>query len=203
MWRIMPETHTSMNAVKKSLSRFGKVLFYCLILIPLVESFAEAQDSSGISRENYFWLSGGFGAGTSGGAAGVIISWQSGRGVLSIRYTYNEEINIFGPDPPNAVEDVGVLYGIALVKAPRDLVAISAGISSVSGVRRGRYLGNYGLFSDKYEKSTYKTIGVVLHGQFLWTPTPYFGLGLDVPVDLNREQSFIAVQLSLQIGLLR
>ncbi len=156
-------------------------------------------DSSGDAAGNHYWINGGIGLGSAGGSAGVNVFYQTGMHVVSIRFVYNEEMRIMGPDPPESVRDLGALYGLILKKTQTDLASISAGVSFVGVILRGRYFYS----SAEYEKLTYRTVGLALDGQFFWTPLPYFGLGVDIPANLNRDRSYVAMLFSLQCGVLR
>jgi len=165
----------------------------------------KAQDTLDNSHEQHYWLNGGVGvcSGSIPLSLGAILSYQTGTKLISIRYVYNTEfLRILGPEPDERIQDFGALYGIILKKTTKSLVSISGGISFVSVVRRGKPIYD-GFRISEYEKLIYQTVGVALHGQFFWTPLSFFGLGVDIPVSLNKERSFIAVQYSLQVGILR
>jgi len=124
---------------------------------------------------------------------------------LSFRYLRNEEFQILGPDSPlETVWDVGVLYG-RIAKASYGFASVSAGISLVGGVRRGRYLSSSGgWFGTRYfEEKNFITVGIPVEAQLFWTPLAFFGIGLYGFANLNIEKSFVGALLCIQFGKLR
>jgi len=177
-------------------------------------SFVYGQKTSSDSSGHFFWVNGGVGGslvhgglGSDPGAPsfGGSLYYQSGINLLSFRYLRNEEFQILGPDSPlETVWDVGVLYG-RIAKASYGFASVSAGISLVGGVRRGRYLSSSGgWFGTRYfEEKNFITVGIPVEAQLFWTPLAFFGIGLYGFANLNIEKSFVGALLCIQFGKLR
>jgi hypothetical protein len=177
-------------------------------------SFVYGQKTSSDSSGHFFWVNGGVGGslvhgglGSHPGAPsfGGSLCYQSGKNLLSFRYLRNEEFQILGADSPSeTVWDVGVLYG-RIAKASYGFASISAGISLVGGVRRGRYLSSSGGWfgTSYYEENDFITVGIPVEAQLFWTPLPFFGIGFYGFANLNTEKSFVGALLCIQFGILR
>ncbi len=184
----------------KNLGYAGTVkLSFLLVLVLWTASFSQTHDDSTDSRG--YWLSLGIGGGSGGGALSGGLSCEAGPGLVTLRYVHNEEFDLLGPSPAESVHEFGILYGI-MRKSPIGHIAFSGGIGFVGGVRRGRLLAREFL-SSKYERQTYQAIGAAFDYEAVWTPVSFLGIGLNIPANLNSEQSFIAFQLNLQLGSLR
>lgn len=179
-------------------------------------SFVYGQKTSSDSSGHFFWVNGGFGGSSVHGGLGShpgalsfggSLCYQSGKNLLSFRYLRNVEFQILGPDLPiEKVWDVGVLCGRIgrIAKASYGFASISAGISLVGGVRRGRYLGNTGWFgSSYYEENDFITVGIPVEAQLFWTLPAFSGIVFYVFANLNKEKSFVGALLCIQFGKLR
>ena len=98
---------------------------------------------------------------------------------------------IFG----DQLADIGLLYGR---ESSTDSFHFSfaAGLGRVTGER-----GEGGLFGSREDISP--TIGIPLELQCNWEPSNYFGLGLTGFANINIEQFFAGIALSVQLGKLR
>jgi hypothetical protein len=132
---------------------------------------------------------------------GINYSEHIKRGLISYRFIRNEEFILFGPRPSESVWDLGVLYG-RFAKTSDGFASVSAGVSYVGGVRRGKFLSSSGWISN-YEKLTFRTIGIPLEGQLFWTPTSFVGIGIYGFANMNLEKSFFGGLLCIQIGKIR
>jgi len=132
-------------------------------------------------------------------ALGVSVCRTNGSSLITIRYIYNREIVLFSPSPPETAWEIGALYG-GMVASSLGFASLSAGVSLVGGVRRGRVLFERGgawsfeSFTD-YEEVTFHTVGFPLDARLVWTPTPYFGVGLKGFANLNSEDPYLGVLL--------
>lgn len=161
-----------------------------------------AQDSYRKVEEDHYWFNAGLGTSSFGGSLGISASYQTGRSLASVRFIYNEEFNILGPSPSESVWDFGALYGIN-AKGSLVFASVSGGVSFVTGVRRGKYLGSSGWFSSNYESEPFVTVGIPVEGQLFWTPLNFLGIGFYGFANLNPEKSFVGALLSIQLGKLR
>lgn len=132
---------------------------------------------------------------------GINFSSQVKKGLISIRFIYNEEMNFLRISPKPSVSDFGVLYG-RMAKVSFGFVSISGGISYVFGEQLGAYKGisNY---TFNYETKTYSTIGIPFESQIFWTPRPNIGFGIYGFANINSERSFYGGLFCIQLGKLR
>lgn len=184
-----------------------KRIVFLLILTALTPLAVQAQQdssdpvSSGIipkqsSRdttfhEDRYWVNTGLGVGTNGMALIAGTHYQSGPNLLSFRGSATAEI--FGDE----FWDIGLLYGWASSEYDYH-ISFSSGIAVIGGSR-----SEGGLFSDTPREVISAQLGVPLEGQFFWRPFSNFGLGLYGFANLNTEQPFAGLALSVQLGKLR
>jgi len=176
---------------------------------PKSGQITQSENSASILNRQY-WINGGLGVSSAGLSSGVGFSHQTGKQLITVRSTYNEELNIFGPSPAERVWDVGVMYG-RIAKSKYGFASVSAGLGLVGGVKRGTYLGDnldddYGWFVikiDRYEKDKFVTLGFPAEIQAFWTPLSKLGIGITLYGNLNPEKSFAGFLVSIQIGNLR
>jgi hypothetical protein len=174
------------------------ILFGALISCP-GDSPSYAQDTSGNTKDQHYWVNigggfagvhGGLGEDDGGVSGGMGFSYQNGSSLFSIRGVENEEfkLDLWGySGPPEKVWDIGALYG-RVAKASYGLASISAGVGIV-GASNGE--GN----------SSYRP-GIPVEGQLFWTPSSVLGFGICGFADFNSKKSFAGVLFCLQIGLL-
>jgi hypothetical protein len=171
-----------------------RLALICLIALTVFSVNSYSQDTSGSVEECHYWLNMGFGISTVDMSGGAGFSYQSGKKLISIRYTHNEDFTLFEL-PKESVWDVGVLYGI-IRKSNYGLISASGGISIVGGYHRGAYIES----TDSYEKKSFFTFGIPLEFQLFFTPFDYVGVGLNEFANLNPENTFVGMLLCLQIG---
>ena len=174
------------------------ILFISLVVLILStgNSPVYAQSISNNSKADLGWLNAGIGGSSFGFSKGVSFSYQTGKHLISTRYTYNG-VYVF------KAWEIGILYGRSL-KTSLSLVSVSGGISIVGGIRRGKYLyTSFWCHRRIYEKITFLTIGIPIVFQLFWTPASFFGIGIYGLVNLNPEESFYGALLCIQLGKLR
>jgi hypothetical protein len=178
-----------------------------------IEDVTEYKYGPKLGKANY-WFNVGVGAGIvrggfrientdneAGPSYGFNFSTQMKRGLISIRYIYNEEMIFLNLLPKESVRDIGVLYG-RIAKASYGFASISGGISCVSGVHRGKFQ-NFSDHSINYEKQPYSTFGIPLESQLFWTPSSFIGLGIYGFANINPEKSFYGGLFCIQLGRLK
>lgn len=146
------------------------------------------ENTSNPDNNNRFWINAGLGVGTLGGAGIASTSYQFGLHLLSIRGAVTFEI--LGDD----FWDIGMLYGLATSKQNYH-ASISSGMAVMGGSRSAGFFEQSEVIS--------RQIGFPLEGQLFWWPSNVFGLGLNGFVNLNMEQTFAGLTLTLQLGKLR
>ncbi len=140
---------------------------------------------------NRYWVNTGLGVGTNGMALIAGTHYQFGPNLLSFRGCVTTEV--LGDE----FWDIGLLYGWASSEYDYH-ISFSSGIAVMGGSR-----SEGGLFSDTPREVISAQFGVPLEGQLFWRPSGNFGLGLYGFANLNTEQSFGGLALSVQLGKLR
>ena len=177
------------------------------------ESVTEYKYGPKLGKANYWFnvgvgvamVKGGFESGNSDNEVGLSygfnFSTQMKKGLISIRYIYNEEMIFLNLQPKESVHDIGVLYG-RIAKIPFGFASISGGISIVNGVHRGVF-ENLSDHSFNYDRKPYFTFGIPLESQLFWTPFPFMGVGIYGFANINQEKTFFGGLFCVQIGKLK
>lgn len=154
---------------------------------------------------------------TNGGlistSQGGLISYETGSTLVSVRYARTNELQFLTPSyPKETAEEITVLVG-QTHRSGSIFSSISAGISYVSGVKKGELVYSeslsraIGLFwdfpripgvIDYYQEIGFKTVGLAFHAQYFWLPIPSVGVGLDGVADINKEATYVGVLLSVR-----
>lgn len=151
-----------------------------VVLLAICVGTVAAQEADGDGRDGTAWLTGGLGKGSEGIALVAGADIESSRHVVSFRTAAT------GPlyDGGETYWDAGLLYGRAL-RWPEGLVAASAGIGVMGGWR-----------TDDHPS-------IPVAARMSWHPTGVVGFGAYGFLNLNQEQSFGGVTLTVELGLLR
>jgi hypothetical protein len=158
-----------------------------------------------------FWFNAGVGAGIVNGgfgsnnadnfdgpSFGLSYSTRKNKGLISIRFIYNEEMIFFKVSPLENLWDMGVLYG-RIARRSYGFASISGGLGLVGGVHRGSFI-NLSDYTIRYEKHTYNTFGIPFESQLFWTPSPFVGFGIYGFANVNPEKSFFGGLFCIQLG---
>lgn len=126
------------------------------------------------------WLTGGIGKGSEGIAA------IAGLNVASVPHLVSVRTATTGPilDGGETFWDTGILYGRAL-RWPEGFAAASAGVGVMGGHRTDEHLS------------------VPVAARVSWHLTSWLGFGAYGFVNINQEQPFGGVTLSVEMGMLR
>lgn len=116
--------------------------------------------------------------------------------LLSLHFQYSTEIEILGPSPPESVWNLGLSFG-KYIKKKQYFASISSGISILHFVQRGHIVEEQ-LFGDIYEKLIVYKIGIPITGQIFWTPTSFFGIGLNASININHKNTYYGSLLYFQ-----
>ena len=167
-----------------------RVLVLVLLTAGLGASSAAAQASPQQAAGAHYWIYAGpslttLGIGASGGVAVEV-----DRHVFSVRATSTD------PSFGQETWDVGILYGRALPVQSFTFSA-STGVAVVSGTRYGSLFGR-GTGTDLDTM-----IGFPLEGTITWTPTRVLGVGVRGFANVNTEQPFGGLGVTLHVGRLR
>jgi len=176
------------------------MMAFIFVFLSVESKIYGIQDTTN-SKPSSYWFSLGLGmsvfsnnAGISGGGS---FSLDYEKYFITIRYIENIEFVILGPSS-ESVWDLGVLYG-QCSKTSYGKVSIAGGIAIVGGFNRGEYIHGSGWFSSRYEKVGFTSIGIPVEAQLLWTPFPFFGVGINGFANINFEKSIAGALLCLQI----
>ncbi|MBN2103413.1 hypothetical protein JW835_05155 [bacterium] len=161
---------------------------------------AQAGKISPAPDYRFITLAGG--ASSHGLSAYVSAAGSMKTGIFKIRYSRHEELNILGPDPSENVWDIGLMRGVSK-KSRTACLSFSSGLALVGGVRRGEYLYSDGWFSSHYERDRFLTVGIPVETHFVYALSERFGLGFLLFANLNFEESFIGMAVSLELGRLK
>jgi hypothetical protein len=163
----------------------------CLIIVLWLTSgqLIHAQSSG----SQYFWIEFGIGGGSvgeEGVSANLNVNYQIGSNLLSGRIIGCGEL--FG----RTLNDYSFLYNCVLNSSAL-LISFGGGLGIVTGHI------SHGLFSDKAPEKIAPVIGLPLEARLFIRPLSFLGLGLFGFANINGEESFSGVTLSLAIGKLR
>jgi len=146
------------------------------------------------SSRSSWWASAGLGVGALNSHGDPAFA---GRAALSYRFRHNlltvrstVDARLFG----DSFWDVGILYGRAK-HGPRETTSFSVGVGAAGGER------GEGIFSNVTHQAT--TIAIPIEMQVFWIPTSVFGIGVCGFANINHEESFVGVVLTVEVGKLR
>jgi len=165
--------------------RSAAALALLLALCPAVAVAQAAATERATSDRDLGWVAFGLGLGAPYEAAAAVTANLGRARVLQFGYHCNTEFRLGGnPGSVNALH-----VGAGLSRASQSgRVALAAGPAVVWGSR------HEGLLEESFTAA-----GVVLSGQFMLTPHPTFGLGLDAFVIVNAVESARGLALTLVI----
>ncbi len=180
---------------------FLRYLFIILILITslsleFTSVFARTETKS---NENLYWFNGGLGRsslGSVGGSTGMSI--QLKKMMFSMRATANSEGGGI-LDGGDEFFDVGLLIGIATQRLKNN-ASFLVGIARVAG---SRYIETSDSFFGGKRVDIVPTIGFPIESQLFFKLSGWFGMGLNIYLNLNREETFGGITLNLMLGKLR
>ena len=150
-------------------------------------------------------LSAGVGPANRGVVGMVSIQARQRSRLLGIRIASASPFELFGDSPSPSDTDYGVLYGRYAARRA-GYTTVSAGLSVVSSLRRGRLLStDCTLFfgcTGRFEKVVTHTVGIPFEARAVFS-TRFAGLGIGVIGSLNSKGSFIGAGVTLEVGSLR
>lgn len=172
------------TAMSRARFVFSTALLFCMWSV-VQPAYAQGDSPEGTSWT--VWVSLGLGGGSEGFAGSLESAVQVNRHLLSLRSAI--VANIFD----DGFWDFAVLYGRA-TRWPRGQAAASIGLAIVDGERCAGLSGCTPVSA---------VLGFPIAAQVFWRPMVVVGVGLYGFANLNSEQSFAGVTLSLQFGKLR
>ena len=177
-----------------------KTLFFLLLI------YAQSLYSQTTSDSSHLLFSTlGFGSYRGEKSSGLdfqlSLDYQKKNYQWKFRYIGASEFQLFGPDPPESYNDIGVLYG-RVANAQNIQLSLSGGLGIVAGTMRGDYISSSGVLfpSSQYETKHVFTVGIPLEAAINYNPFKSFGLGFAVYANLNAVNSFWGINLMFKVG---
>ncbi|MGM0545831.1 MAG: hypothetical protein ACQEST_03850 [Bacteroidota bacterium] len=174
-----------------SMHLFGKspllVLFWLALLFAVSFSHSYGQEVKKTDSDIRYWAEGGSAITTLGVGiqTGVVIDYNNH--VFSLGAT-STDLD-FGTE----VWDIAVLYGRSMRYQSLYLSA-GTGVAVVGGV------GYSDLFGNGTENSIETSLGFPLKGQISWEPIRFLALGIYSFANINTEQPFGGIGVSVRVG---
>ncbi|MGI8584486.1 MAG: hypothetical protein ACR2KX_20035 [Chitinophagaceae bacterium] len=113
------------------------------------------------------------------------------------------EFDLFSTSyPNNSISSIDITYGKVLING-KFFSSVSAGIGFIEGITRGKYLssGGPGWFDpDYYEKIRFYRIGIPISAKMFWVPLRFYGIGLELYVNINIKNTFYGIIFCHQFG---
>ncbi|MBD3319607.1 MAG: hypothetical protein GF350_00765 [Chitinivibrionales bacterium] len=179
--------------VVSNISKF----FHLLIFVAAMKVCAFTPDQ--------VWFDGGAGYGTNGIAGIISGSINKENHLITLRYCYNEEFEVFMSETPaEKVWDIGALYGVSVSKK-FVMASFSTGLSYVGGIKRGEHLyDDTGWFAQShYDAESINTVGIPIQMQVNFTPFFFAGIGITGFANLNVARPFTGAAVTFRMGKLR
>jgi hypothetical protein len=152
-----------------------------------------------------YWINGGIGGSSSGLSGGLSISARAGKSLFSLRYINSSKYGeswLGGYTTPEIVWEISPLYGL-IAKGKWVCASISGGLGLVAGTKHGKFLGISSGWINTYEKVPVATVGIPLEIQLFFTPTSFFGIGVNGFANLNAAKPYSGILICIQFGKLR
>lgn len=107
--------------------------------------------------------------------------------------------------PNNSISSIDITYGKVLING-KFFSSISAGIGFIEGIEKGKFLSTDGtgwFAPHYYEKIRFYTIGIPITAKMFWVPLRFYGIGLELYVNINIKNTFYGIIFCHQFGKLR
>jgi hypothetical protein len=179
-------------------------LLFAVLLISFHPIYSQTSDDS-ITK---FWVTDGVGVYYSSSSEGfgfnVSADYLKNQNYWKLRYIRISEFYIFGPNPSELFNDIGLLYG-RVTKSKIIRLSISGGIGVLAGTMRGAFLhSGTGWFpSDVYEHKHILTPTIPLELELSLIPIKYIGVGIAGFANLNFENSMVGFMIKIEFGRIR
>jgi hypothetical protein len=173
----------------KSFCNNTRCLYLMTVLWLTSGQLIQAQSSG----SHCFWIEFGIGGGSvgeEGGSGNLNVNYQIGRNLLSGRIIGCGEL--FG----RTLNDYSFLYN-RVFNSSALLISFGGGLGIVTGHI------SHGLFSDEDPEEIAPIIGLPFEARLFFRPLSFLGLGLFGFANINEEESFYGITLSLALGKMR
>ena len=174
---------------------YHAIFFICVLCMGICVDSIQAQNDENMKKAAY-WFNVGLGLSTAGSTAlSANGSLRINKTIFSVRTTQVSEAK----DQAGGGEffDVGILIGTTASVTSNKLIALAVGLARVTGYR---YVGEPGRHRTVEKEPLNNSVGIPLEIQMFYRPNHIFGLGVYVFANVNSEQSFGGVTLSIQFG---
>lgn len=195
LWRKL-----SINLKPTTMNR--KFVLVLLAIFLLISGSLKAQyDPIGYSFSPKFGVFESFDEEQLGVIAGLEASMKDRNWIASTHYFYGYELVLLDDGPPRYFHQASLLFGKSKPIGSFRL-EYQAGIAALWGIRYNGY--HYeGLYSGHYLTESYEKPGLVLEVGMDYLASKYFGLGMQLNVNLNTEMPMIQLAMSFSFGKLR
>ncbi|MBN4081277.1 hypothetical protein JYT44_02810 [Caldithrix abyssi] len=148
-----------------------------------------------------FWISGSLGGTTvAGGGLSPGISmagtYQIGNYPITARLGATEGGGDLFDPATESLKERAILVGYQF---PMTSSIVSIGLCQINGRHRGKLISQ-GFLSSTYEMNPFETTGIVLEYHGIKTFGSFFGVGLALSANLNKEIPFFSALMSLNLG---
>jgi len=140
-------------------------------------------------------------AGFNGGAE---LNVLKNKIIYSANFYRYEEFVIFGPQPAEHFNQIGVMIG--RYKGEKIFrFQVQVGLASLWGLKRTELIHKgSGIFSsDEYDSKHFFTVGLITKIGFKVIPLPFLAIGIDLQRNINLENMIYTPMISIEIGKLR
>ena len=177
------------------------------ILLLSVSMYSQTENPV-VASDSRIWVGTGavisnFENGGASGGFGGDLNYATGGKLYKARCLYVKEVTFIpfeGQPPEGSLLESGLLFGLISPKWKKRL-SIAAGISYVGGTKINEEYDD-GL-SSEYVKKDISTVGIPVEAQVLFSFDREVGAGVTIFGDLNSENSFGGITISLIMGKLR
>ncbi len=190
-------------------------VFICLLCVSILFSGkVSAQDSLKTDNDKYYRVSWGAGIGSGfplqendmgfGGALEFAVQQKNSAYAVGGRIV-SEFVLFDNSNVTNSIWSVDLTYGRAW-KTKFFYGSISTGVGLVTTEEEGKlldYSGGWFFGQYTYERVIHHTVGLPISGKFVWVPTRFYGVGIELFANINSRSTFYGVNTFHQIGKLR
>lgn len=166
---------------------------FVLLILALLGNTVQAQ-----SPNEKYWGEVAIGPGTIGGASVAAAFNYQRNGLLITGVADGQYSDDWFSEDSRSLWEYGALAGIASIEDFKPFFAsLSAGIALTL---KRRCTENCGLFDEESEWDRDVFIGLPIQGRISWRLGDYLGIGILGMANINAEEPFGSINLSLQIG---
>ena len=173
------------------------IIFFNLILSNLIFSQSFFSEDS-LNNRNCYWIGLGLGGNYFGPNLSVIISYNNNHDLYSFKFSKSDEFNLGVENnfdnPYLTMKEYSFLYGKTL-REKIILLGLSAGLSYLNGVNRGKQIEN-----KEYEKVKINTVGIPFEAELMLEFSNIIGAGFIFYGNINKDKVITGVMFRIKFG---